>query len=236
MAVWLNVDLGELDHEPAELYQTASIVNIACGGHAGDLHAMRRACRLATSAGTRIFAHPSYPDRDGFGRVSLRHMPIAELEDSLMQQLISLRAVASEMAPAVSIRGMKPHGALYHDCSRDEPIARCVLGCAESVFGGTLEIVGEPDGALSMAAPAAGLVFLREGFADRGYGADGRLLNRSQVGAVLDSPLVVREQAVRLAQAGVSTPVRSRRQSASRLLARHVRDALVEARLLRAGP
>src|SRR4051794_2870438 len=66
--VFLNVDAAERDDEPGELFAIAQVVSIACGGHAGDDASMRRAIARAGAGGSRVGAHPSYPDRTGFGR------------------------------------------------------------------------------------------------------------------------------------------------------------------------
>src|SRR5690242_7817176 len=110
--IWLNVDLGELPDEPDELYSLATMVNVACGGHAGDEGSMARAVRLAAAAGARLAAHPSYPDRQGFGRTSMAMEPTA-LTESVRAQLATLDAVAR--AAGTRIEAVKPHGALYHD-------------------------------------------------------------------------------------------------------------------------
>jgi UPF0271 protein len=79
----LNIDLGELPNEPEELYALATVVNIACGGHAGDRDSMRRAVALAVRHGARIAAHPSYPDREQFGRARLA-LPASVLYESIV--------------------------------------------------------------------------------------------------------------------------------------------------------
>lgn len=175
MAPTLNVDLGELPDEPEELYRLAHVVNIACGGHAGDDASMARAVELARSAGATIAAHPSYPDRAGFGRVSMSLSP-AELATAIRQQLLRLSGVAG------TITIVKPHGALYHDLGRDPALAAAFVE-AVSVLGAPA-IVGPPGSPLAR----CGLPFLREGFADRGYAPDGSLLPRGTPGALIEDP------------------------------------------------
>src|SRR5678815_4379623 len=123
MEATLNIDLGELPDEPEELYELASIANVACGGHAGDAASIERAFGLAIRAGTRVGAHPSYPDRAGFGRKTMQ-MEAERLIRSLAAQCALLRAVGERFHRKVTI--VKPHGMLYHDAARDQAIARCV--------------------------------------------------------------------------------------------------------------
>lgn len=172
--VLLNVDLGELDDEPEALYALADLVNVACGGHAGDAASMRRAVDAAARHGASVGAHPSFPDREGFGR---RSMPLAPhvLRAEVRAQCAALRAVT---APG----HCKAHGALYHAVDRDPALADAfVAGVLDAL--GPVTFVGPRGGALE--AAARGMPYLCEGFADRAYGADGRLLPRGTPGALL---------------------------------------------------
>ena len=69
-AIDLNADLGEGDAFDVELLEIVSSCNIACGGHAGDDASMRTTVAAALRNNVAIGAHPSYPDPEGFGRVS----------------------------------------------------------------------------------------------------------------------------------------------------------------------
>jgi 5-oxoprolinase (ATP-hydrolysing) subunit A len=202
MRVFLNVDLGELPGEPDELYALAGQVNVACGGHAGDDDSMARACRLARERGARVAAHPSYPDREHFGRRSLALDP-AELARSARAQCEALAAVAARAGVAVD--AVKPHGALYHDAARGPALASALLrACREGLGvppGQPLAYVGPP-GEGPPHSPDAPFVYLVEGFADRAYEPDGSLRPRSAPGALLTDPQACAEQALRLARSG----------------------------------
>lgn len=199
MRALLNIDLGELADEPAELYALADVANVACGGHAGDDASMRAAVALALRHGTALAAHPSYEDRARFGRVSIDVAPAA-LREMVRAQCASLARLA---APNVVLR-MKPHGALYHDASRSRAIAEAVVDGAIAALD-EVAIVGPPSGALADASRARGRPYVREGFADRAYLPDGTLVPRAQAGASIGDPAVAAAQAVRLAREGVDT-------------------------------
>ena len=102
-----------------------------------------------------------------------------------------LREIAVEEGAAV--RYVKPHGALYHRVLDDEAQARAVLDGS-----GDLPVLGMPGELLRLAA-AAGRAVFREGFPDRGYTRDGRLLPRTAPGALVEDPGQVVAQAVVLA-------------------------------------
>src|SRR5579859_7331846 len=120
----LNIDLGELPDEPDELYALATVVNVACGGHAGDAASMRRATQLAMRHGARIAAHPSYPDREQFGRARMP-IPASVLYESIVDQTDALAHIVREVG--ARLWGAKPHGALYHAAAEDPAVAGAFL-------------------------------------------------------------------------------------------------------------
>lgn len=198
-ACLLNMDLGELEGEPEPLYALAHLANIACGGHAGDEGTMRRALELCVRHGTRAGAHPSYEDREGFGR---REQAVAPqvLRRQVASQCARLAALAAEAG--VVLGHAKPHGALYHAANREPALARAVVEGVAEALGRGVVLMGPPKGALREAAEAAGLAYAREGFADRGMREDGSLIPRGQPGALLQEPAQARAQALRLATGG----------------------------------
>ncbi len=230
MAVSLNVDLGELEGEPGELYSIATMVNVACGGHAGDEATMERACLLARHAGARLAAHPSYPDREGFGRTSLS-LTSAQLVASVQAQIDALARVARRVG--IVIEAVKPHGALYHDAAKDPLIAAAVIEAIDAGLGFSVALVGPPEGALAKLVAARGRTYLREGFADRVYGPDGKLVPRARAGALITDPAAARAQALRLAGAGTFETLCVHGDTPGALeIAHAVREGLVSAGLL----
>ncbi|MCC6648665.1 MAG: LamB/YcsF family protein [Polyangiaceae bacterium] len=196
----LNLDLGEHDDEPEELFALADVVNVACGGHAGDDASMARAVERARARGAAVAAHPSYPDRAGFGRATMALSP-SDLAEHVRSQCAALARIAYDAR--VPVTRVKAHGALYHDATRDPVVARSLargarrgLGVADLVF------VGARRGELARHADALGLPFEREGFADRVYLPTGELAPRSQPGALISSPAEAATQALALADRG----------------------------------
>jgi UPF0271 protein len=195
----LNIDLGELADEDEQFYELAHVANIACGGHAGDERSIRQALERCLRHGTRAGVHPSYVDREGFGRRALDVTPDV-LRAQVVEQCGLLAAQAS--AVGVPVEFAKPHGALYHAANRDPALAQAVVSAVTEVLGSRITFIGPGTGALREAAVAAGLRYVREGFADRATLPDGTLVPRGQPGAVITDPLVARENAVRLAREG----------------------------------
>lgn len=199
----LNIDLGERADEDETLYALAHVANVACGGHAGDDASMARAVSRCRAHGTELAAHPSFPDRDGFGRRDLALDP-AVLADTVAEQCARLRIHAD--AAAVAITVVKAHGALYHAADRDPAAAAALLEGARRSLGDQVRLVGPGGGVFAAAAARAGFELLREGFADRGLlrGPDGRtrLVPRGQPGALITDPGAAAAQTRRLVLAG----------------------------------
>lgn len=203
MQIDLNCDMGEgygryvLGNDEAVIPLVSS-VNVACGFHASDPSTMRRTVKLAKEWNVAVGAHPSFPDRVGFGRREMSASP-AEIRDDVIYQLGALLAFCK--AEGVPLRHVKPHGALYNLAARDIEAATAIAAAVRSVDP-SLYLVGLCGSAMVAAARETGLKFVPEAFADRGYRKDGRLVSRKEHGAVLDDPEVVAERVVRMVRDG----------------------------------
>lgn len=192
----LNCDLGEYDTPEALTRDRAimafiSSANIACGGHAGNDRTMAEMLAAAKAAGVTAGAHPSYPDQENFGRVTMQ-MADDDLLSSLTGQIEVLkRHAASTGVPLVHV---KPHGQLYNDAADNARLAKLIAKAITASLPDAA-YVGLAGSEMASAARDAGLPFVAEGFADRRYDARGRLVSRKEAGAVLES------EAERIAQA-----------------------------------
>ena len=214
----LNLDAGEHDDEPEALWALCDILCVACGGHAGDLRSMTRvAAFCASRARPRLGAHPSYPDREGFGRRTLAIAPAA-LQTSIAEQCALLASVARDHGLAVG--WIKPHGALYHDAASNPALAAAVLAGAREALGDDVVVIGPPQGALTVAPR-----YLREGFADRRTRPDGSLVPRSEPGALIEDAAAAAVRARELA-GRVDTVCVHADTPGALAIARAVREAL----------
>ena len=169
----LSADLGEGSPGEDEIWPLITSANIACGGHIGDEQSMREAARRARKHNVRFGAHPSYPDRDNFGRKSLSISP-DDLRASLLAQIAALAAFAP-------VHHVKPHGALYNDAHKDRALADVVISALDS----SMAIVAPDRSQMAAAARDARLRVIREAFADRRYEPDGSLTPRCIPGSTL---------------------------------------------------
>ena len=178
-----NCDLGEGCGDDAAIIPLLSSASIACGFHAGDARTMRDTVALCVRHGVAIGAHPSFADREHFGR---RELPTApdDVYALVRQQLDALDALAREQGARV--RHLKPHGALYNLAARDRAIADAIAAATHDVDPG-LWLVGLSGSALTDAGAALCLRVAHEAFAERRYEADGTLTPRALPGAVIDT-------------------------------------------------
>ena len=197
----LNADLGEGAPSDDELLELVSSCNIACGGHAGDAASMAATVRSALANGVAVGAHPGYPDREGFGRVS-GFLDGDALYESLTEQVTALADIAADLGARLA--HIKPHGALYNDAVGNRALAD-IIARVTAEAPGAPAFMGMANTELQAAAERHGLRFIAEGFVDRAYEPDGTLVSRKEPGAVHAELAVVTTQAVRLAEQGEVT-------------------------------
>ena len=201
MSIDLNADLGDgfgvwrLGDDDA-LLEVVTSANVACGFHAGDPAIMRRICERAAQRGVAVGAQVGYRDLAGFGRRRIE-VPPEDLAADVLYQVGALAAIAR--AAGTRVRYVKAHGALYNTAA-DDPMQAAALAAAVADFDVTMPLLGLPLSQMQDAALAAGLHFFAEAFADRAYLPNGRLVPRTQAGAVHDDRFVILAQAVSIAR------------------------------------
>jgi 5-oxoprolinase (ATP-hydrolysing) subunit A len=181
MSIDLNCDLGEGCPHDAELMTLITSANVACGGHAGEPAGIFATLTLAKKHGVQVGAHPGYPDKERFGRRELAYDSERVFQECLYQ-IGALLGLAKGVG--VSVRYLKPHGALYNQACRDATYAEPVVRAAVAV---DLAVMGLPGSILEKEAKRQGRQFIAEGFADRRYQDDGTLVPRSQPNAMIET-------------------------------------------------
>lgn len=190
----INCDLGEGVGNDAQLMPYLSSCNIASGGHAGDDESMRATIKLAIENGTKIGAHPSFPDRDNFGRTEM-DLPNNELTTIIIEQIVRLKILTEEAGG--KLNHVKPHGALYNMAAVNDSTAEAVLDAMVS-FDEKL-ILYVPYGSLiAKKALARNIPIKYEAFADRNYNDNLTLVSRKLDNAVLEDPTQILEHVTRM--------------------------------------
>ncbi len=196
----INCDLGEGNDEldcqkDHQLMHFISRCNIACGGHAGNQLTMTKSLTNAKALSLKIGAHPGYPDRENFGRVSMA-ISIDKLKESLYSQIQTLKTLADSLK--VNLTHIKFHGALYNDIERDDRLAKQMVEFCKQQFP-SMSLLGLAEGNLKTHCQLQGVPFISEGFMDRRYLSTGKLSPRSVENSVIDNCDEVIKQALALA-------------------------------------
>ena len=178
--IHINCDLGEGGDYDAKLMPLISACNIACGGHAGTLETMQHTVDLAMEHQVEIGAHPSYPDKENFGRKSL-DIAAEDLKLSLVTQILSLKQITE--AEGAKLTHIKPHGAHYNDAAKDEKIAQIVIDSVLE-FDEILPLFVPIDSVISKLSKGK-IPLIFEAFADRNYSENYSLVSRVKSNALI---------------------------------------------------
>ena len=192
----INCDMGELnelmdDGTYESLMDHVTSINVACGGHAGDDVMMNTMVELAKAKKVNLGAHPSYPDKENFGRYEI-DISISDLKDSISTQIINLIDIANKNGSELS--HVKPHGALYNKAAEDKGLAMLIGEVVKSIDP-LLPIMCLAGSQMITVLESIGLKAMPESFADRTYEPDGTLRKRSYSNALISNPQIASKQA-----------------------------------------
>jgi UPF0271 protein len=179
----MNCDMGEGYTTDALIMPLISSANIACGYHAGGGELMRQTIRLALQHQVAIGAHPSFDDKEGFGRREM-HLSSEEIYQIVLDQVNTIRKAAAE--EGASLHHVKPHGALYNMAAKDAMVADAISRAIKAIDA-SLIVYGLPNSASETSAIQHGLRFYREVFSDRTYTDQGMLTPRNQPNAMIET-------------------------------------------------
>ncbi len=178
-----------------------SWANIACGYHAGDAAAMQQTVKWAVQYGIAVGAHPSFPDRENFGRSEMK-LESKEVYDLVIQQLVIIKDITTGLG--IKLNHVKPHGALYNMSAKDAGLAATIARAVKD-FDTSLLLIGLSGSHSINEAKAIGVRTASEVFADRTYQDDGKLTPRSEPGALLDNAGDVVKQVLQMIEDGTVT-------------------------------
>lgn len=197
----LNCDLGEQEKLVPSSPEKSVMpyidqANICCGAHAGNKDVMRETVILAIANKVEIGAHPSYPDRKNFGRLSLK-IPEQELKEIIIQQIMALQTICEDLNTTITY--VKPHGALYNDMMRDAEIRKIIMSVISSIKIPLklMVMANNQQEMLKKEASAFNIDLLFEAFADRCYTDEGLLVSRDKSHAVHDRQKIL-EQVIQI--------------------------------------
>lgn len=194
LTIDINCDLGEGAGNDALIMPYISSCNIACGGHAGDNATMKETIRLAMENNVKIGAHPSFPDRENFGRLEM-NMSNNELTTIIIEQIIQLKTLVEEAGG--KLNHVKPHGALYNMAAVNDSTAEAILDAMET-FDEEYVLYVPFHSVIATKALERNMPIKYEVFADRNYNDDLTLVSRKLNNAVLLDPGQIWEHVIRM--------------------------------------
>lgn len=203
----LNSDIGEgygayvlgMDEE---ILNYVTSINLACGWHAGDCNIMDKTVKMAKEQGVHVGAHPGYPDLLGFGR---RAMAITreEAKNYMLYQTGALLAFTK--AHGIKLQHVKLHGAFYNKACVDPELADGVVEGLAQLKEENIILMALSGSYIAQEAKKRGIRVAQEVFADRGYNADGTLVNRSKPGAFVKNIADALPRVIRMIKEGKVT-------------------------------
>ncbi len=195
----INCDLGEGVDNEVDIMPMISSCSIACGGHAGNLETMERVVGLAQANGVLVGAHPSYPDKENFGRVSMS-ISAEALKKSIKEQIESLVVVLK--ARKMELNHIKAHGALYNDIAKDKDLAGLFLDSI-ALYKEKVFLYVPYASEIAKQAKETGYRIKYEAFADRNYNLDLSLVSRKAPNALIQEPKEVLDHILHMVNKGM---------------------------------
>jgi UPF0271 protein len=186
----INCDLGEGMVTDKHIMSFISSCNIACGGHYGDEKSVRTALQLALNHGVKAGAHPSFEDKENFGRVFM-DVSRSRFRESVTQQMHLFTQTAQQVG--VELHHIKMHGALYHATAYREDFSDWLVEWMKDFYSETILYV-PPESLLEKKCVKNKIPYMREAFADRYYDAQGKLVARSLPNALITDYKVAAQQ------------------------------------------
>jgi len=197
----INCDLGEEKNVENAIMPFIQSANIACGAHAGNDETIKDSIRLAKLHAVKIGIHPSYPDRENFGRVVM-DIRIEELIKSLKFQIDNFVEIAK--SGESQIHHIKFHGALYNEVAKDKLLADHIVNLLQD-YPKEWIVFCPPNSMFEAALKENNRTVWAEAFLDRAYNEDGSLVARSRPGAILENKKLVFNQFKKMIQEGLVT-------------------------------
>ena len=199
MEININCDLGEssklhsTENDPI-LLNIVNSANIACGYHAGDKPTMKKTIEISKKNKVSIGAHPSFNDKENFGRKRLNLRPV-EIENLIIDQINILSEIAHEKK--MEVTHVKPHGALNNMACEDYELAKIISESIIKVNKNLIFLV--PTGSqMEKAGKKLNMKVAAEIFADRNYEDDGNLVSRSKKNAMITDPEVAKKHVIKM--------------------------------------
>ena len=201
MEININCDLGESSklhstkNDPL-LLEIVNSANIACGYHAGDKPTMEKTIEISKKNKVSIGAHPSFDDKENFGRKRI-NLPSADIKKLIIDQINILNNIANDKG--MKVTHVKPHGALNNMACEDYDLAKIISEAIIETNQSLIFLV--PTGSqMEKAGKKLGIKVAAEIFADRNYEDNGNLISRSKKNAMITDPELAKKHVIKMVE------------------------------------
>ena len=201
MEININCDLGEssklhtTENDPI-LLEIVNSANIACGYHAGDKPTMEKTIEISKKNKVSIGAHPSFDDKENFGRKRI-NLPSADIKKLIIDQINILNNIANNNG--MKVTHVKPHGALNNMACEDYDLAKIISEAIIETNQSLIFLV--PTGSqMEKAGKKLGIKVAAEIFADRNYEDNGNLISRSKKNAMITDPELAKKHVIKMVE------------------------------------
>ena len=201
MEININCDLGEKskhhsNHNDPKLLDIVNSANIACGYHAGDDQSMNEVVKISKKNKVSIGAHPSFDDKENFGRKRI-NLPSADIKKLIIDQINILNNIANDKG--MKVTHVKPHGALNNMACEDYDLAKIISEAIIETNQSLIFLV--PTGSqMEKAGKKLGIKVAAEIFADRNYEDNGNLISRSKKNAMITDPELAKKHVIKMVE------------------------------------
>jgi len=199
MEININSDLGEsskfhsTENDPL-LLNIVNSANIACGYHAGDEITMGKTIEISKNNNVSIGAHPSFNDKENFGRKRI-DLSSNEIEKLIIDQISIISKIAIDKK--IQVTHVKPHGALNNMACENYQLAKTISEAIIKINKNLIFLV--PTGSqMEKAGKKLGMKVATEIFADRNYEDNGNLFSRLKKNAVITDPEVAKRHVIKM--------------------------------------
>ena len=203
----INADVGEGIENENELFPFISSCNIACGGHTGNYKTMLSTVGLAKQYNLKIGAHPSFEDRENFGRKILK-VDKKELLSSLINQVESLQDILKNQE--IKLNHIKAHGALYNLSAYDKDSAKIIIELAKKI---DTKLYVPYSSLISKMAKEQDVETYNELFIDRNYNSDLTLVSRENSNALINDSKTMFEHVKKIINDQIITSINNKNMS-----------------------
>lgn len=203
----INADVGEGIENENELFPFISSCNIACGGHTGNHKTMLSTVGLAKQYNVKIGAHPSFEDRENFGRKILK-VDKKKLLSSLINQVESLQDILKNQE--IKLNHIKAHGALYNLSAYDKDSAKIIIELAKKI---DTKLYVPYSSLISKMAKEQGVETYNELFVDRNYNSDLTLVSRENSNALINDSKTMFEHVKKIINDQIITSINNKNMS-----------------------